>query len=84
MALEMIQTNKYAILITDIMMPRMNGIELLDKIATRKKTIPTIVITGTSFLATDLSLRYLGVTKTINKSFKLMDDLVVALKEIAT
>jgi DNA-binding response OmpR family regulator len=69
MALEMIQDNKYTVLVTDIMMPQMNGLELLDKLSTKKQTIPTIVITGTYFLATDFNLSYLGVKKIITKPF---------------
>jgi two-component system, sensor histidine kinase and response regulator len=45
-ALDCIADRDYDAIVTDIRMPGMNGLELLDEIRTRKPDIPTLIITG--------------------------------------
>jgi YesN/AraC family two-component response regulator len=55
--------------ITDIVMPVMDGIELIDSMKRQKLDIPTLVITG--FLDTEYreALHVRGVTNTLEKPF---------------
>ncbi|GIP15925.1 DNA-binding response regulator [Paenibacillus montaniterrae] len=45
-ALELIQQQRYDLLITDIRMPQMSGLELLEALRKRKNGLPTILLTG--------------------------------------
>ena len=45
-ALQMLSMSEYDIIVTDIIMPRISGIELLAKIREKSKTIQIIVMTG--------------------------------------
>lgn len=45
-ALEMMEENKYEVVLCDIKMPRMDGIELLDKIFETQSDLPVIMISG--------------------------------------
>ncbi len=47
-ALNMVNTQEYDIIILDIRMPGMDGIEALGKITSRKKNIPVIIYTSFS------------------------------------
>lgn len=47
-ALEMIQDTTYDAIVTDVMMPRMNGLTLLEELRKKEKTkdIPVLILTG--------------------------------------
>ena len=45
-ALDKILANHYDVVITDLQMPKMNGLELLEKISQTKSNPVTIVVTG--------------------------------------
>ena len=45
-ALDLIADKEYDAIVTDIKMPGMDGLELLDEIRTRRPDTPTLVITG--------------------------------------
>ena len=45
-ALNLLQNNPFDLLITDVRMPEMNGIELIDKLRERGSSIPIIVFSG--------------------------------------
>jgi len=45
-ALEMFQKNKYDVVLCDIKMPQMDGIEVLEKMQTINNEVPVIMITG--------------------------------------
>ena len=45
-ALDLIADKEYDAIVTDIRMPGMDGLELLDEIRTRRPDTPTLVITG--------------------------------------
>jgi CheY-like chemotaxis protein len=65
----------YDMVITDIVMPVMDGIELIDNMKKQNLEIPTLVITG--FLDTEYreALQVRGVTNTLEKPF--MPDLLI-------
>lgn len=65
----------YDMVITDIVMPVMDGIELIDNMKEQNLKIPTLVITG--FLDTEYreALQVRGVTNTLEKPF--MPDLLI-------
>lgn len=65
----------YDMVITDIVMPVMDGIELIDNMKKHNLKIPTLVITG--FLDTEYreALQVRGVTNTLEKPF--MPDLLI-------
>jgi CheY-like chemotaxis protein len=45
-ALDMLEKNKVAVVVTDIAMPEMNGLELLVTVKDRHPTIPVLLVTG--------------------------------------
>jgi CheY-like chemotaxis protein len=45
-ALELLRTNTIAAIITDLHMPKMNGIAMLGQLAAAGSTIPAILVTG--------------------------------------
>lgn len=45
-AIKMIQSNKYDIIITDLIFPKSNGIDFIERIRKRDKNIPIFVYTG--------------------------------------
>jgi DNA-binding response OmpR family regulator len=55
----------------DIVMPRLNGIEVLRQIRQRSKTLPVIVITGHASREQTEEARRLGVTDLIKKPYVL-------------
>ena len=47
-ALEKLASNKYSLVITDMRMPKMTGLELLDKIKEKYPKLPVVLISGYS------------------------------------
>jgi CheY-like chemotaxis protein len=47
MAWDILQRNHYDLLITDNLMPKMSGVELLEKLHARRQFVPVIMATGT-------------------------------------
>jgi two-component system alkaline phosphatase synthesis response regulator PhoP len=47
LALELLEQNEYDLIITDNLMPRMSGVELLKKLHATRKFVPVIMATGT-------------------------------------
>ncbi len=69
-ALEEIHKRSYDLIITDYMMPGMNGLELTKKIKARYPSIPVLVITGNGPVATLLKS---GASKCLRKPFDLFE-----------
>lgn len=68
-ALEVIETQTISLLITDINMPRMSGVELLTTLTERGLKVPTIVLTSESEVATLREARAAGALAWITKPF---------------
>jgi response regulator RpfG family c-di-GMP phosphodiesterase len=69
-ALAMLDTGSYLCVFTDIMMPKMTGIELIKKIKARDVSLPIIVITGYASLEIAIDAMKCGASDFISKPFK--------------
>ena len=69
-ALDMLERGSYFCVFTDIVMPRMNGIELIRKIKARDVSIPIIVITGYASLELAIDAMKCGASDFLSKPFK--------------
>jgi len=68
-ALEMIEQVPVDIILTDLMMPEMDGLELMRVIKTRRPQVPVIMITGYATINTALQATQLGAFDYIAKPF---------------
>lgn len=81
-ALELVSSFKPDIVLSDINMPKMNGLELLSEIRKNHKDLPVVLITGfidTAMRAKADSLNVFGV---INKPYKISSVLEMTSKGI--
>lgn len=69
-ALAMLDTGTYLCVFTDIMMPKMTGLELIKKIKARDVSLPIIVITGYASLEIAIDAMKNGASDFISKPFK--------------
>lgn len=68
-ALEKFNHTLYSLILCDIMMPDMDGFQLLDKINEKKLIIPVIMITGYSTVENAVNSLYKGAADFISKPF---------------
>lgn len=80
-ALERLEKGQYDIVITDIKMPRMNGIELLEKVKEKNPDTEVIIITGYGSVSSAVEAMKKGAYDYITKPFDL-DDLTIRVKKI--
>ena len=78
-ALEELETQPYDLVITDLMMPRMGGIELLEEIKRRKFSLITIIMTGFGTVETSIQAMKQGAHDYILKPFK-VDEMLQVIK----
>ena len=83
LALEKVQKNKYDVLLVDIMMPRMNGLELLARLHHEQKSARAVVITGLGAAQHAVEAFRLGAFDFITKPFT-RDELLSATMRAAT
>jgi len=67
--LEKLAGNEYDLVITDLMMPEMNGIELLEELRKLGLTVPVLMITGYPTISTALEALRLDAVDYIAKPF---------------
>jgi two-component system, NtrC family, response regulator AtoC len=72
-AFKIIRTNKIDIIITDVMMPQMNGIEVTRKVKKQNPVIEVILISGHGNMNTVIEAMRLGAIDFIPKPFKFYD-----------
>ncbi|MDO9578428.1 MAG: sigma-54 dependent transcriptional regulator [Candidatus Cloacimonadales bacterium] len=72
-AFQIIHKHKVDIIITDIMMPQMNGIEVMRKVKKQNPAIEVILISGHGNMNTVIEAMRLGAIDFIPKPFKLYD-----------
>lgn len=70
-ALEYLKTNSASLMLTDVDMPGMNGIELIKAIKGLKPNLPVLVMTGTSCSEAANEMVRLGFPDYITKPFEL-------------
>lgn len=68
-AIEMMKTNNYDLLITDLMMPKTSGIELIEMVKKHYPEIDVMVITGYASIETAVKATKLGALDYIPKPF---------------
>jgi len=69
-ALEMVQRGAYDLIICDVKMPKMDGIQLLNKIKEHDPSIGVLMITGYASLESAITCIKLGAQDYITKPFK--------------
>ncbi len=67
--LNKLREERFDLVITDLMMPKMNGIELLEALQTHKVRVPIIMITGYPTIRTALQAMRLGAVDYLAKPF---------------
>lgn len=71
---EHVKNGEYDLAITDVMMPRMNGLQFLEAVKELKPTLPVIMITGYTDLETAIESMKKGAVDFVTKPFR-YDDL---------
>lgn len=72
-ALNLLKENKFDLLLLDLMMPGMNGLDVLREIASEKLDVPSIMITAYASVSTAVEAMKLGAFDYITKPFVLED-----------
>ena len=80
-ALEKIDKNEYAMVITDMRMPKMTGLELLKAIKEKKPSLPVVMISGYSIDECDSDFVKNKADGFLNKPF-MMADIEALLSDI--
>lgn len=79
-ALEIIEKEKVHIVLTDVSMPGMDGISLLERVRKYDFSIQVIIMTGFSTFNTTLQALELGATDYILKPFEDLDEVLRILQ----
>ena len=80
-ALNQMETNKFDLLLTDIMMPKMNGFELAESVRSTDKTLPIIFMTAKDDKPSKMLGYNIGIDEYITKPFD-MDIIMMMIKAI--
>ena len=80
-ALEKIENEKFDMIITDIMMPKMNGFELAENVRFTNKEIPIIFMTAKDDKTSKMMGYNVGIDEYVTKPFD-MDILLMKIKAI--
>ena len=78
-AWELLEREDFDVVVTDLNMPGMNGVELTDRIVKNRHDLPVIVITAFGSLETAIATLRAGAYDFITKPFEI-DQLVVAVE----
>ena len=70
----------YDVIITDLKMPDINGVELIKEVKKKKPDVPIIMITGYASVPTAIETMKLGVVDYIPKPFK-PEELVASVQK---
>jgi CheY-like chemotaxis protein len=81
-AIEMLKSNHYSVVITDLQMPNMDGYALLEKIKRQFPDIPVIVITAFDKPKTESVVKKTGAFAYFTKPL-VMDNLIACIDELA-
>jgi DNA-binding NtrC family response regulator len=83
-ALEALGKSRFDLIISDLRMPRLDGIELMEEIKRKKVNVPVIFITGYGEVESYMDAMNLGAFEYINKPVKGQEILSVARKALET
>lgn len=72
-ALTLLNQQDFGLLITDLRMPKMSGLELLKTVKDKYPRLPVVVISGYSTEATESELLTAGADGFLNKPFRMND-----------
>ncbi len=67
--LEKLDKNRYDLLILDIMLPDINGLEILEEVRTNKNNLPVIMMTAFSSVETAVKAMKMGAREYLTKPF---------------
>jgi DNA-binding NtrC family response regulator len=81
-ALKELEKNEYDLLITDVMMPKMNGMELVARVREKKPELEIIVMSGHGTEATKVKLDMMGVYGYLEKPVRASDLIAIAGKAV--
>ncbi|MBL3520564.1 response regulator [Aliarcobacter lanthieri] len=81
-ALSNMEHSKYDIILLDIMMPQMNGLEFLEKIKDKNEDQKVIMMTAYSTLDKVLKSHKIGATNYVMKPFSSLDTLEKKILEV--
>jgi DNA-binding response OmpR family regulator len=81
-ALEILQCETFDLMISDLVMPRVNGIELLEKIYKSHAEIPVIILTGFNTIGSAIEAIKLGAFDFMKKPFKLPELLLTVQRAL--
>ena len=80
-ALARLETDVYACIVTDLLMPEMDGFKLLERLAQRPAPLPTIVLSSDIQKTSREKCRQLGAKAFLNKPPK-PDELLSAIESV--
>ncbi|MCL4492737.1 MAG: sigma-54 dependent transcriptional regulator [Nitrospirae bacterium] len=80
-ALESVEKDHFDVLVTDVKMPEMNGIELLEKVKERNPEVEVLVVTGFGSIGSAVDAMRKGAFDYITKPFDL-DELILRVRSI--
>ncbi len=83
-ALELLVKHNYDLLITDLMMPKINGLELLERLPGMKIDTRVIMITGYPTIRTALQAKRLGAFEYVSKPFTKQELRSVVIRALRT
>lgn len=82
-ALEILKNNTIDALVTDYMMPKMDGYELIERVKEKQYTFPILVITARADVKSKLNVLALGIDDYLTKPF-IEEELLYRLKNSLT
>lgn len=82
-AWQLFQSNAYDLIISDLKMPGMDGLQLLDQISNEKSNVPVIVITAYGSVGTAVKALKAGAFDYITKPFENEEIKIVVQKALA-
>ena len=83
-ALERLSEETFDLIISDLRMPNLNGLELMEEISREKLDVPVIFITAYGEVESYMDLMNLGAFEYINKPVRGQEILSVAKKALAS
>lgn len=82
-ALQLLGTERFDLVISDVQMPLMTGIELLREVRHHQPELPVVLISGVFQLAPDQSLADIGAFAILNKPFPFEELHEVAVRALS-